>query len=145
MRAKVKKDWFDKEKSAEELHNDSKLWISELNFINDELRFLNHVLSFNYLDFIDSNLSEKIDSFIKTIIEDKKVLKTLKKTIQKHEKILSDLIKKVSATSNPHFLQQHKEIYIFVSNHYDKHKKFKKNIFSAIEIIMRKKKQKKLG
>ena len=36
MKTKMKKDWFGREKSVDELHHDSKIWVSEINLIKDE-------------------------------------------------------------------------------------------------------------
>ena len=71
METKIKKDWLGRVKSIEELHDDSKLWISEVSFINDELHFFNDLLSTYYIDIIDSGLSDEINKIIKKITQEK--------------------------------------------------------------------------
>jgi len=144
MQTKIKKDWHGRLKSIEELHNDYKLWISEIDFIKDEIRFLEYLLSSNYIDILDAGLSKKIDDLSKKIIDEKNIGYTLNKEIKYHKKIMSDLIETKSVTSNKNYLETHKnlerEIYIYLR----KYKKLKKNIFEIVENIIRKKDQKKL-
>ena len=59
MQAKIKKDWYGRLKSVEELHDDSKLWISEIDFVIDEIKFLKNLLSSNYIQLLDAGLSKK--------------------------------------------------------------------------------------
>ena len=73
MKGKILKDWQNREKSVQELHNDSKLWISEINFINDEIRFLEHLLSATYIDCLAAGLYQKIEEIVHKLKEQKAV------------------------------------------------------------------------
>ncbi len=142
MKTKISKDWFGRLKSVEELNNDFKLWLSEIDFINHEIRFLRHLLSSNYIDFLDAGLRKKIDNLVKKIVAEKKIRKSLYVQIKDHRKIMSDLIRTKSVTSNKNYLETHKnyerEMYIYLR----KYKKLKNNIFDIVEKIMKKKEQK---
>ena len=81
METKIKKDWLDRVKSIEELHDDAKLWISEVSFINDELHFFNDLLSTYYIDIIDSGLSDEINKIIKKITQEKESYNAFMKLI----------------------------------------------------------------
>ena len=72
MKNKILKDWQNRVKSVEELHNDSKEWISEINFIRDETRFLEHLLSANYIDCLSAGLNKKIDFNLKFNFQNQK-------------------------------------------------------------------------
>ena len=72
MKTKMKKDWFGREKSTEELHNDARQWISEVRFIKDEIRFLEHLLSDNYINFLALGLYKKIEEYVNQISLEKK-------------------------------------------------------------------------
>ncbi|WP_372766578.1 hypothetical protein [Lutibacter sp.] len=144
MKTKIKKDWFGREKSTEELHHDSKLWMSEIRFIKDEIRFLEHLLSANYIDCIAIGLHKKIEESVNQISTEKKVGTTLINLINEHEKILSELIKNESATSNTNFIENHKKLEIEVNAYINKYKDLKQQIFKIVENVMRKKEQKKL-
>lgn len=144
MKTKIKKDWFDRVKSIQELHRDSIMWVSEINFINDEMRFLEHLLSSKYIDCLSSGLNKKIEISVEKISEEKKVGKTLLELILKQESILSNLIETNSVTSNKNFLDTHKKLEIEIDNYVKKYKRIKKQIFDIIEKVMKKKDQKKL-
>ena len=144
MKTKIKKDWFDRVKSIQELHNDSILWISEINFISDEMRFLEHLLSAKYIDCLSSGLTKKIEISVEKISDEKKVGKALFELILKQESVLSNLIETNSVTSNKNFLETHKNLEIEINNYVKKYKRIKKQIFNIIEKVMKKKEQKKL-
>lgn len=144
MKSKLVRDWDSREKGIEELHSDSKHWLLELNFIKDEIKFLNHLLASNYLDLLGSDHKDQVELLIKGLNQKKLFGKDLVKAIRRHEKILSALIVTQSVTSNTHFLNQHKELQKAISKHLKKYKKIKKSIFRITEDTRRKKKQKKL-
>jgi len=140
----MKKDWFGREKSVDELHHDAKLWISEINLIKDEIRFLEHLLSANYIDFLAAGLHKKIEDSVKQISVEKNIGTTLLDLINNHDKILSDLIKYDSAASNKNYLESHKQLEIEVTSYIGKYKELKQRIFKEVEKVMKKKDQKKL-
>ncbi|MBK5209359.1 MAG: hypothetical protein JJE44_07625 [Flavobacteriaceae bacterium] len=141
----MKKDWFGREKSTEELHHDSKLWVSELQLIKDEIRFLEHLLSANYIDVLAIGLHKKIEENVKQIADQKNIGTTLLGLINDQEKILDDLIRNNSATGNINFIENHKKLEIEVNAYINKYKDLKQQIFKIVENVMRKKEQKKLS
>lgn len=145
MKTKMKKDWFGREKSTEELHHDSKLWVSELQLIKDEIRFLEHLLSANYIDVLAIGLHKKIEENVKQIADQKNIGTTLLGLINDQEKILDDLIRNNSATGNINFIENHKKLEIEVNAYINKYKDLKQQIFKIVENVMRKKEQKKLS
>ena len=144
MKTKIKKKWYGKLKSIDEIHNDSRTWLSEIHFVNDEIRFLEHLLSSNYIDFLDAGLQEKIEVLITNLSGEKKKGNSLYKLIKHHERILSDLIDTKSVTSNKHYLQTHENLERNIDIYFSKYKEIKKQIFEIVEIVMRKKEIKKL-
>lgn len=144
MKTKIKKDWYDREKSTEELHLDTKTWISEINFINDEIRFLEHLLSSKYIDCLSSGLSKKIETSVKKISEEKTIGKVLLEHIQKQRGVLSELIKNNSVSDNTNFFESHKKLGLEIDIYIKKYKRLKKQIFEIIEKVIQKKEQKKL-
>jgi len=145
MKTKVRKDWYGREKNIEELHNDSKIWISEIHFISDEIRFLEHLLSSKYIDCLYSGLYNKIRASSKKIVKEKEMGRDILKIILEQEVTLSSLIKKDSVISNKNFLETHKRLEIEVQNYFKKYKRLKKQIFDVVEKVMKVKEQKKLA
>ena len=144
MRTKQDKDWDTHEKSIEQLHNDSILWKSEINFIQDEIKFLEHLLSSKYIDFLAGGLYKKIEVPVFKISNKKTTGATLIKIINEQEAVLSKLIDNDTATSNKNYLETHKKIQKEVSQYSNKFKTIKGTIFNIVEDVIRKKDQKKL-
>ncbi len=141
----MKKDWFGREKSADELHHNYNLWISEIKFIKDEIRFLEHLLGENYIDFLSAGLHKKIEENVKQISVKKNIGITLLELINSHEKTLSELIKYNNVSSNQNYLESYKKIEIEVNSYINKYKALKQGIFKVVEEVMKKKDQKKIS
>ncbi|MFZ2432305.1 MAG: hypothetical protein WAW57_14290 [Lutibacter sp.] len=144
MKTKMKKDWFGREKSTDELHNDSNVWISEINLIKDEIRFLEHLLSANYIDFLAAGLHKKIEENVKQISLQKNLGTELQDLIMEQEKILSELITTESVTANINYIENHKKLEVEVNTYLNKYKYLKQQIFKIVENVMKKTAQKKL-
>ena len=54
------REWF----SADELHEESKKWSSELKFARDEQKFLNHMVKDYTLDIIDSDMFKDVQPVV---------------------------------------------------------------------------------
>ncbi|MDJ0645402.1 MAG: hypothetical protein QNJ57_05385 [Flavobacteriaceae bacterium] len=144
MKSKIIRDWDSRVKNVDELHQDARLWLSEIAFIKDEIEFLRHLLASNYLDLISSQFKKEVEVLTKDL-EGKKILgKELRKAISGHEKILSGLIATKSVESNTHFLEQHKELERAMLKYFKKYRKIKRTIFRITEQARKRKKQKKL-
>ncbi len=143
MKTKMPKDWFGRSKSVEELHHDSRNWLSEIEFINYEMMFLNQLLSSYYIDLLDSGYDDHIKELVDKIVIEKKSGNALSKLIVEHGIILSDLIQTNSVTSNKNYLETHKKFEIEINIFLGRYKALKMKIFKLIEITMRKKKQKR--
>lgn len=144
MKKKLKKDWFGRLKNKEEIHQDSKEWISEIEFIHDEIRFLEHLMSTNYIDFLESGYSEKVKELKMIIEQESSNGKTLHKIIVDHEKVLSELIENESIDSNLHYLEIHERLEREMFSFLKTYKNLKKDIYDLVDEIMEKKKLKKL-
>lgn len=140
----MKKDWFGREKSVDELHHDSKLWISEINLIKDEIRFLEHLLGENYIDFLAAGLHKKIEDSVKQISIQKNIGTTLQDLINSQEKILLELIMNESVNSNKNYLERHKKLEKEINAYIKNYKELKQHIFNVVEEVMKKKDQKKI-
>ncbi len=143
MKTKIPKDWFGRPKRIEEIHHDSRKWLSEIEFINYEMKFLNKLLSSHYIDLIEIGLGSKIKGLVEKISIEKKSGNALSKLIFEHEKILSELIQTNSVSSNTNYLETHKKLEIELNIYLGRYKALKKEIFNIVEITMKKKDQKK--
>ena len=143
MKTKRPKDWFGRLKSKDELHHDSRNWLSEIKFINYEMKFLYNLLTSNYIELLSFGLDIKVKELFKKIAIEKKSGNALSKLIIEHDKILSDLIRTNSVTSNKNYLETHKKFEIEIAIFLGRYKELKREIFKIIERTMKKKGQKK--
>jgi len=144
MKAKIKRDWFGRDKNTDELHNDSKMWNSEIDFIYDEMRFLNDLLAYHYIDFLEYNLGKETNMLADEIKEEKKIGNELHSLIKKHESTLSKLIETKSVAANLHYKDIHQKLESEMLFYTKKYRKLKRKIFGLVEDIMRKRDQKRL-
>jgi hypothetical protein len=144
MKTKKSKDWVGRVKDIDELHHDSQNWLSEIEFIKDEMKFLTNLLSSHYIDLMDTGRQTNIKEFVKEISVEKKTGKALYTLIHDHEKVMSDLINAKSVTTNKNYLDTHRkfeqEMIVFLR----RYKKLKKGVFKMLELTMKKKHQKNL-
>lgn len=144
METKLNKTWKNNQKSISKLHDKSKNWSSELAFINDEIKFLNHLLSAQYIDYLFAGLSKRIEIFTKKMEIEKQSGVTLQHLINEHELLLTDLIEHNNLIANINYIDEHKKLEKEILIYLKKYKNLKKQIFEVVEKVMRKKNIKKL-
>ncbi|MBP8791858.1 MAG: hypothetical protein KBH29_01620 [Lutibacter sp.] len=144
MTTETKKGWKNNQKSIADLHNESNNWVSEVEFILDEIRFLNHLLSVKYIDYLVAGLSKRIEIFTKKLEVEQKTGTVLIDSFKKHEIVLADLIENNNLITNINYIEQHKTLENEIEIYLKKYKNLKKQIFEVVEKVMRKKNIKKI-
>ena len=144
MNTDIKKTWQNTHKSVSKLHEESKIWLSELAFITDEIKFLNHLLSAKYLDCLFEGLAKRIEIITKKMDNENKSGLVISDSINKHELLLADLIERNNLLTNINYLEEHKKLEKEVEIHVKKYRNLKKQIFEVVDKIMKKKNIKKL-
>ncbi|GGK52053.1 MULTISPECIES: hypothetical protein [Flavobacteriaceae] len=140
---KSKKSGSSNNKSIEEFHEDSKTWLSEIDFISYEIQFLKHLLSAKYIDFLDAGLYERIKEVTKEIFEKKNDCVSLKEKVLNHEVKISDLVDRADK-SKENFLETHNSLALKINKFISSYKYLKMQIFEIVENTLEKNKQKKL-
>jgi len=138
---------LDKEKNQKKLfkfHKQTVEWLNELDFIQDEQIFLEHLLSSHFLDLSKPKLYEPTRKVIKKLTDVEITGDELLDTIQIYNKHIATLIESLQLRDKKELKQEHKRIEkdfeIYILNF----KYVKKKIFSMIKEIMKKDKQKLL-
>ena len=145
MKTKIKKEWYGRLKSVEELYSDSKFWLSEINFIKDEVRFLEKLLATHYIGLLDAGLKRDIPVLVKEIKEENKIGNALIDLIKDHINLLGELISTNSASSNPNYIDRHQKLERELDQFLKKYRRLKKRVFDIVEIILEKRSQKKIS
>lgn len=144
MATDIKKTWKNTQKSISKLHEESKTWLSELAFIHDEIKFLNHLLSAKYIDYLFAGLAKRIEIFTKKLIVEDSSGEDLINRINKHELLLAELIEHNNLITNINYIDQHKNLAIETDIYFKKYKNLKKQIFDVVEKVIREKNIKKI-
>ena len=131
-------------KSIEKLHETTKTWISEIDFIDYEIRFLKHLLGAKYIDCLDVGLYDRIQEFTKELFNKKSDCISLKELVVAHENKISDLIYEEENITNKAALETHTQLALQVNKFISSYKYLKLQIFEIVENTLEKKGQKKL-
>lgn len=131
--------------NAEDMHEASRNWLSELNFIKDEQHFLEDLIKSYTLQLIDNSNFEKSKKIVDGLNKLQKKNKSLIKAVNIHESDLKimvdgiDQIKEEQAYKN-----KHRELIIYVSKYLKDYRALKAKLFDVIKAVMKKGKQKRL-
>jgi len=131
-------------KKLYKLHDQTMQWLNELEFLQDEQKFLENLLISHFLDLSTPKLYEPTKRVIKKLKDAEKKGDEMYDIIQTHNKHLATLMESIHLNGNKEFKKEHKQIKnnfkIYVLNF----KHVKKKIFEMIKEIMKLHKQKLL-
>ena len=131
--------------SADDMHTDSKEWILELEFLNDEYLFFEELMRSYTLQLIDLQDYSKNKNIIDAISSSREENENLKELIREHENKLEILIDGVDQPNEEAaYKKEHKSLIVLFKNHLKEHKELKLNLFDIIKKIKKKEKQKRL-
>ncbi|MCK0159253.1 hypothetical protein [Allomuricauda sp. F6463D] len=135
------REWF----SADELHEESKQWFSELQFAKDEQKFLNNMVKDYTLDIIDSDMFKTVQPVVESLNNSEKDLVNLSKKVQLHENQLQIMLDDVNQDKmEAAYLDTHNDLAMEVSDYFVKYKEAKTMIFNIVSNVIKRKKQKRL-
>lgn len=138
---------FDKEKNKKKLFKFRKeilQWINEMEFINDERTFLEHLLGSHFLALSTPQLYTPTKKIIKELKAVEKTGDEIFVLIKIHKKRVATQIENMGFMENLDIKIEHNKIRIEFENYVHNFKEVKKNIFDMIKEIMKKNKLKLL-
>ncbi|GLU45321.1 hypothetical protein [Allomuricauda sp. NBRC 101325] len=140
-RKRTFREWF----SVEELQQESKKWMSELQFAQDEQRFLNQMIKDYTLDIIDSEMFNRVQPVVDGLNRLENHLQELMDSVRVHENQLSTLIEeKITDKFESSYLESHNDLAMLLDDYFEKYKDYKTQMFEIISQVMKHKKQKRL-
>lgn len=129
--------------SAEEMHESSMQWMSELNFIRDEQLFFNDLVKSYTLQLIDGTIFEESQKVIAAILETEKDVAILIKRIRAHENLLMIMVDDVNElTMEKAYIRTHQGLATKMDAYMIDYNKLKTRFFKLITKVMKEKKQK---
>ncbi|MGJ8744286.1 hypothetical protein [Polaribacter sp.] len=131
--------------SVEDLHNDSKEWLLELEFLNDEYLFFEDLIKWNTLQLIDFQSYAKSKDIIEILSSTKKTNDQLIKLVKKHEKDLEVLVDEIKKpTVELAYKKEHKTLVVMFKNHLKEHRLLKIHLYDIFKKIKKIEKQKRI-
>lgn len=131
--------------SAEEMHEASKKWMSELKFAKDEQFFLNNLVKSYTLQLIGSKVFHESQKIIEEIVNAEKEVVVLMKKIQSHENLLEIILNDVDELKmEKAYLETHWELTNKIEHYMINYRNLKAGLFKVISGLMKKDKQKRL-
>lgn len=131
--------------SADAMHNSSKNWISELNFIKDEQVFLGDLIKSNTLHLIETTHFEESKEVVSELSELKKKTKNLLKAVKTHEQGLGIMVDGINQPiEEENYKKEHRNLIIEVSEFFGSYRALKRKLFDLISTIMKEGKQKRI-
>ena len=126
------------------LHDNIVLWINELEFMNDEQVFLEHLLSTHFLDLSSENLYETTRKLIRKLKEVEQMGVELTEEIHQHNKKIASVLEGDHENLEKYLNNARNAIQKDFESYVLKFKYVKKKIFGIIKEIMINHKQKLL-
>lgn len=131
--------------NAEEMHEDSILWFSELKFIRDEQFFLNDLIGSYTIQLMNSDSIEKSKKVIEDLQHAEKDIVPLFKKIQAHENQLEIIVDDIDQLKiEKAYLETHEELQIAMNDYTKNYREIKERLFKVLTTIMKKEKRKRL-
>nr|WP_298995486.1 hypothetical protein [uncultured Allomuricauda sp.] len=130
-------------KNPEELYCDLQKWKSNIEFIDDEMTFINGLLHSYVFEPRTPNLFERLELFkvaYKKSIREKEKIKGL---IYKHESTIGGILECTTSACDSAYYQKHEELSERVSKHLTNYIKLKSDIYNYAGSILKRKKPSK--
>ena len=126
-------EWFD----AEEMHEHSKEWFSELSFIKDEQQFLTSLITSFATKPLDKKAFKQLDDFKKSIAESQYRLISIFKQVQKHMNQLEIIIDDVNQLEmEKAYRVSHKNLFQIVNEYLLDFRTIKQRGFSKLKHLL---------
>jgi len=131
--------------NAEDMHQASRNWISELRFIKDEQHFFEDLIKDHTLQLIDPENFPKSKIIIENLKKLQKKNKSLIKKIIVHENKLQVMVDGIDEPQKEEaYKDKHRELIIIISKYLKDYRKLKTKLFEVVKTAMKKEKQKLL-
>lgn len=142
MNTTQKKGTFVPWLSAEDMHNNTLNWLSQLEFAKDEHLFFEDVVKTYIFQLLEPEISSENDALIKEINRSEKRVNLLVEAIKVHRsdlQIMLDSIKKHK--EDEHYKKEHRNLTVLVSEFLKDYQTLKFKLFEVIQKILKKNKQ----
>lgn len=131
--------------NAENMHRDSRNWLSELDFAKDEELFLDDLIKSYTLQLIDSKHFTESKKVIEKLNSIQKETDSLLEIVKNHEKGLSIMVDGINEFDKEKaFKNKHVKLIINVKNFLERYRTLKTELFTVVKGVIKEGKQKRL-
>ncbi|MCA0154125.1 hypothetical protein [Winogradskyella vincentii] len=131
--------------SAEDMHDASKIWISELSFFKEEQLFLEDLIKSYTLNLIDNNHFEESKKVIDKLSIVVKNTQVLLNAVNSHENGLSIMVDGIDQLEEEAtYRKEHRNLIELIGEFKKRYQKIKMRLFTLIKLVMKESKQKRL-
>ncbi|WP_228238512.1 hypothetical protein [Allomuricauda sp. M10] len=123
-----------------DLHKELQIWNSYLQFIDDEMLFIQRLLNSYVFEPRTPNLFERLEEFKRDFALSKKEKNRLKKAILEHEKHLGGLIECTTDDCDAHYYQKHQTFKDAMTVYIENYLNLKNKVYSYAGSILKRKK-----
>lgn len=128
------------EKKLEELHWDLQKWKSNIQFIEDEMLFINRLLHSYVFEPRTPNLFERLELFKRAYDKSKKEKEDLKRLISKHENTIGGILECTSTICDFAYYKNHEQLCKRITKHFENYLQLKSDIYNYAGAILKRKK-----
>lgn len=130
--------------NIEQLHSQTKKWLSEIEFVKIEQEFLNELISDHIIGLCKSDNFKQAKLLLNGINHEAKLGTHLMAEIKEHRVNLSLLLEHIYIKKETDFRKDHELLKIEVENYIQNFKYIKEQVFELVLFIMKNEKQQKL-
>ncbi len=124
--------------NTQEFHTTTKNWISSLQFIEDELRFIEYLMCSYVFEPDTPNLFERLQDYKERIQNIQFRKKNMAKWLLNHENELSGLLESRQEDSDSSYAEKHRELQVEFLLFHEDFQQLKSEIFNYAGGILRK-------
>lgn len=145
MKPKESKVKYEAWLSAEDMHNNSQKWLSELEFVKDEQLFFDDLIKSYTLQLVDSRHFTESKKVIDKLSILQKETDSLISKVKNHERGLKVMVDGINEFEKEHaYKVKHGVLTNVISTHIEKYRKLKTQLFLLVTGIIKESKQKRL-
>ncbi|WP_242084639.1 hypothetical protein [Aestuariivivens sediminis] len=138
MKSKEKKIKYGVWLNAEIMHNNSRKWLSELEFAKDEQLFFDDLIKSYTLQLIDSKYFSDTKKIIDRLSLLQNETETLIRTVRNHDKGISIMLDdSYEVEKEEAYKKKHGKLIVVVNSFMEKYKTLKSELFTLIAEILK--------
>ena len=131
--------------NAEQMHEDSKDWLSELKFIRDEHLFFEDLITTFTMQLVAPDKFSDHKEIIDTLSKSQKRNNSIIEAVETHENNLQIMVDGIDELAKEKaYVKEHKDLILRITDFLKDYKTLKRQLFTIIKNIKKAEKQKRL-